>query len=275
MLATAGALAVGWTAVTERPAYDPSRARFRHVILTDVGQVRERNEDLAWGSDELGLFLLADGMGGHPDGNGASRIAIETAVATLTGRDALTDPESRAARMAGAILAANRAIMAASPSTTTPAPTGMGTTLSCLWLDGQVAEVAHVGDSRIYRLRGTVIEQLTRDHTVACELINRGVIQADSEEARQLGHILTQAVGLEQDLHPDTMALELTGDDVYLLCSDGLSDLVEPELMADLLLAAEGDLDLGARSLVEAALAAGGHDNVTVLLVCRQEDACT
>lgn len=254
--------------MTDLNGASPS-VRFQHVLVTDVGQVRERNEDLAWGNDELGIYLLADGMGGHPDGNVASRLAIETAVSLLTGSDNGPTTETRAQRMARAILAANDAIMSASGAPA--AASGMGTTLSCLWLHGSTAHIAHVGDSRIYRVRQGAIEQLTRDHTVANELITRGVLAADAFEARQLGHILTQAVGLEVELRPDLTALDAATGDVYLLCSDGLSDLIAKETMSELIANADGSLKDAADALVAAAMDAGGHDNVTVLLARIEE----
>lgn len=240
--------------------------RAAHAILTDVGNVRERNEDHAGGDAERGLFLLADGMGGHPAGHLASQVAIETAMTFLTEKRIPGRARGRAEKLGQAIQMANHAILSLGQQHREVA--GMGTTLVGMWLGKKKAHFAHVGDSRAYVIRDNEAHILTRDHTVLRELIERGELTEDAPEAAHIGHILTQAVGLEPDITPDIVTLEVKRRDVFLLCSDGLSDLLPPDRIGELLKGQE-DLEASARILVEAALAAGGHDNITVVLARR------
>ena len=239
--------------------------RFPHAILTDVGRVRERNEDLAFVDPQRGIFLLADGMGGHPDGNLAAKIAIETTIHYLTAPGIVGRPRDRGQKLCQAILAANRAILERSGAG--DGGIGMGTTLVCLWLSKRNVHVAHVGDSRIYRLRDGVVEQLTRDHTVVQALLDRGDLAEGAPEIVQLGHILPQAVGLDPAVEPEVQKLALDAGDIFLLCSDGLSDLVPDAAIGATVGASEGDLLAAANALVATALNSGGHDNVTVVLI--------
>lgn len=237
---------------------------FTHAMLTDVGRVRTRNEDLAAAEPKAGIFMLADGMGGHPAGNLAARIAVDSAMHYLVARGVPGRPRGRGEKLRGAILAANRAILETAEVEAGTA--GMGTTLSAVWLGKRHAHVGHVGDSRIYRVRDGKIERLTRDHTVVRELVERGEIEDGSIEAKRMGHILTQAVGLEDLVLPDVNVVQARPGDVFLLCSDGLSDTVDDSVMAELIGGAGGDLQKAASELVQAALDTGGHDNVTVVL---------
>jgi len=211
------------------------------AVLTDVGRVRERNEDLAAADLQKGVYILADGMGGHPDGNLASQIAVDTAMAYVTKKQVPGRPRDRGDKLAAAIVAANRAILERS---TAP----------------------DVGDSRIYRFRDGEIEQLTRDHTVVQALLDRGEIDPDAPEFMQLGHILTQAVGLDPAMTPVVARLPARTGDVYLLCSDGLTDLVRDSAIAAILGAKGADPHAAAEALIAAALSAGGNDNITVIV---------
>ncbi|MEL6544236.1 MAG: protein phosphatase 2C domain-containing protein [Myxococcota bacterium] len=239
--------------------------RALHSILTDVGNVRERNEDHAGGDPERGLFLLADGMGGHPAGHLASQVAIQTAMAFLTEKRVPGRARGRGEKLGQAILAANHQILQLGVEH--QEVQGMGTTLVGMWLGKSKAHFAHVGDSRAYLYREEEAHILTRDHTVLRELVDRGELSPDAPEAAQIGHILTQAVGLEEDIAPDIVTLETQKNDVFLLCSDGLSDLLKPPRIAAILNGVDkNNLDDRAQKLVQAALEAGGHDNITVVL---------
>lgn len=238
----------------------------RHVIVSDVGRVRARNEDLAAADGRRGIYLLADGMGGHPDGNVAAELAVATAMRYITARSLPGRPRNRGEKLAAAIREANRAIVErARPSQAGPAT--MGTTLVCAWLGKRFLHLAHVGDSRAYCIRDSVAQRLTRDHTVVQALIDRGELLPDAPEVAQYGHILTQAVGLSEAVRPEVGRFVPVPGDVYLLCSDGLSDLVPDRAIAAIVTAYEDDIEAAAEALVAAALEAGGHDNVTVLLV--------
>jgi protein phosphatase len=237
-----------------------------HAILTDVGNIRDRNEDLADVDAKRGLYLLADGMGGHPDGNLASRLAIEAAKKYLTAKKVAGRPRTRGAKLEQAIHAANRAILERSTATQDGRP-GMGTTLVLAWLGKQYLDVAHVGDSRLYRVRDGVAECLTRDHTVVRALVERGDLEPDSPEVLQLGHILTQAVGLDPGIEPEVGRFPARQGDLYVLCSDGLSDLVPDSAIGTIVTTLASDLENAAKALIATALNAGGHDNITVIVV--------
>lgn len=230
-------------------------------MLTDVGRVRQRNEDMADVSPKRGIYVLADGMGGHPAGNVASKTAVEALIAHLVGKGGTRD---RPGKLREAVLMANRAVLHLAE--TDPSMHGMGTTVCVLWLSQARAYLAHIGDSRIYVLRDGDFHQITRDHTVVRELIDRGELSEGSIEAQRIGHILTQAVGLELAVEPDLGMMPPKVGDLFVMCSDGLSDTVPDAAIADILKATP-DLDAAAKALVDAALEAGGHDNVTVLLV--------
>lgn len=239
--------------------------RCAHAIVSNLGNIRERNEDLAHGVPEQGLFLLADGMGGHPAGELASKVAITTALAFLTEPRVPGRSRSRVEKLGQSILAANHEILRLGQEH--PEVSGMGTTMVCLWVGGKESHVAHIGDSRAYVMRNGEVTGITRDHTVLRELVDRGEVQLGSPEAQGLGHILTQAVGLEAEIYPDLTTLDAKQGDVYLLCSDGLSDLVPPEEIADCLAGVTAaSLADYAQRLIDAALEAGGHDNITVVL---------
>lgn len=252
------------------PRAKKPRAVITHAILSDVGRVRDRNEDLAFADVRRGILLLADGMGGHPDGNLAAKIAIDTAIHYLTAPGISGRPRARGDKLQEAIKAANHAIL--ERSTASEGAVGMGTTLVCVWLGGRYVHVAHVGDSRVYRIRDGAASRLTRDHTVVQALIDRGDLAEGAPEVLQLGHILTQAVGLDGGLSPEVRRFEWRAGDVFLLCSDGLSDLVPDAAIAAIVGAANGDLNAAAQALVATALNSGGHDNVTVV-VARLEPA--
>jgi serine/threonine protein phosphatase PrpC len=237
------------------------RLRFHHAILTDVGRVRQRNEDMADAAPKKGIYVLADGMGGHPAGNVASKTAVEALIAHLVSKGGTRD---RPTRLRESVLMANRAVL--SLAETDPSMHGMGTTVCVLWLSQARAYLAHIGDSRIYVMRDGEMHQVTRDHTVVRELIERGELAEGSIEAQRIGHILTQAVGLELSVEPDLGMMPPKLGDIFLICSDGLSDTMSDAAMAEIL-KAHTDLDECAKALVNAALEAGGHDNITVLLV--------
>jgi len=235
-------------------------------IKSDVGLVRQRNEDMAAAIPEKGIFLLADGMGGHAAGDLASRVAIETVLAYLTEPKIPGRPRARKDKLLRAVAAANQAVQLAGHYS---GQQGMGTTLVCLWVGTRQVDLVHVGDSRAYRFREGALEQVTSDHTVLRYLLEEGEIELGSPEAKQVGHILTQAIGLEHVLEPEVLRLTYRPGDIFLLCSDGLSDMVNDETIAHIIAETCSNYEEASQALVQAALDAGGVDNVTVVLAGR------
>lgn len=230
---------------------------------TDVGRARARNEDALLQRPGRGVVAVADGMGGHAAGDIASRIAVDVV------DDGTADlPETGLAdHLRETVRAAHEAILRAGRADT--GLRGMGTTLTLLRVDpsGERAVVAHVGDSRAYRLRGARLEQLTRDQTWVQEQVEAGLLSPAQARGHPLSSMLTSALGVEDD-GPEVQLLEIDilPDDLFLLCSDGLTARLDDDEVRRLLLA-HSDLDEAARALVDAANEAGGPDNITVGLV--------
>jgi protein phosphatase len=223
---------------------------------THQGMVRKNNEDSLFPdksgeSDGQAVLMVADGMGGHIAGEVASRLAINAAAS------AELEPDDRVA-------AANRAIR--EEVARQPDLEGMGTTLTLVELEPEgVARVAHVGDSRAYLYRDGELRQLTEDHTVAAEYVALGQISADQADDHPQSHMLTRCLGLTRFVNVDRIDLDLSHGDRLLLCSDGLNSMVPADGIAKAL--TNGTADEAAWKLVEAANKAGGHDNISVIVV--------
>lgn len=243
------------------------------VERTDTGRKRDHNEDCV-GSDAVhGIAALADGMGGHNAGEVASGLAIEGVLRDLPERlevlvetgdaDQAYSPESL---VAGTVLEdSNRAIHDAASNQ--PQYQGMGTTVIVVVFYDDRLTIAHVGDSRVYRLRNGGLEQLTRDHTLLQELVDRGFYTY--EEARQSlnRNIVTRALGVEPEVKVDLQEDVALPGDIYLLCSDGLNDMLDDETIRLTLAEFGANLDAAADRLVEQANEEGGADNISVVLV--------
>jgi protein phosphatase len=229
---------------------------------THVGHVRESNEDNHVILPELGLIVVADGMGGHAGGEVASELVIENVVREIRAIGAF----SRAApalALTAAIRAANDAVRQAGNDR--PALRGMGSTVVGALVIDRVAHVAHAGDSRAYRVRNGKIERLTRDHSLVEEYLreNPGAHEDDLDGVYR--HLVTRAVGAAPSLEVDVNEYECEPGDVILFCSDGLTGPVEDDAIARLVARAP-NLESAASALVQAALDGGGPDNVTVAL---------
>ena len=246
------------------------------AAATDAGQVREQNEDAWTAVPDSGLFAVADGMGGHAAGEVASRLAVAALEELAGGHGAPPGSVSEARRLlAGSIREAGRRIR--EEGREHPGRRGMGTTLTALvLLAGGRGVVAHVGDSRAYRLRGGRLERLTRDHTWVQDQVDRGALSESEARRHPASSVLTRALGTDAGVEPDIGEIAWERGDLYLLCSDGLTAAVpEPELAGALGRALEGapdrdgspELAAAAGALVEEANRRGGPDNVTVLLV--------
>lgn len=243
------------------------------VERTDTGRRRDHNEDCVGSDAAHGIATLADGMGGHNAGEVASGLAIESVLRDLPGclesldaedgTDEAFSPESLATR--AVVEESNRIIH--ETASNQPQYQGMGTTLVVVLFYDDRLTIAHVGDSRVYRLREAQLEQLTRDHTLLQELVDRGFYTA--EEARQSlnRNIVTRALGVEAEVKADLQEDVALPGDIYLLCSDGLNDMLDDETIRLTLEEFGANLDHAAERLVEQANEQGGSDNISVVLV--------
>lgn len=232
----------------------------RAAAVSDVGRRRRSNEDRYGLAPERGLYLVADGMGGHTAGQVASGLAIDTVLESVASGDLHASPSER---LRSAFAAANDRIF--STASAQPELSGMGTTLVALLVKGERAALAHVGDSRAYRVRADRIRQLTDDHSLVGELQRRGEISADAAREHPHRHVLTRALGVRPGVEADLGELALAPGDVFVLCSDGLTQHVRDEEIAKE--AVSTDLDSACRRLVGLANARGGEDNSTVVLI--------
>jgi PPM family protein phosphatase len=228
--------------------------------LSNVGLVRKRNEDV-WGeAPEQGLFVVADGMGGHLGGDVAARLTVNTILAYLK----TVEPEKAMAELPEAIRLANEAVLA--KASTDRSLYGMGATVVVCWeRDGEMV-YAHVGDSRIYLLRGGELRQLTEDHSLVTQLLSSGQISEQEAERFIYKHVITRAIGTRRRILADVDGIGMLPGDIFLLCTDGLTDGVSDDEIRTVL-NTTSDVEVMAQKLVDAALEAGGKDNVTVTLL--------
>ena len=241
---------------------------------TDPGMVRSHNEDSIASDPANGLVVLADGMGGYNAGEVASGMATTVITTEIQQLLAKVQPfqidEETKAPVAGRmireqVLKANTSIYQAARSQ--PQYAGMGTTLVvCLFYDNKMT-VGHLGDSRLYMLREGKLSQVTRDHSLLQEQIDSGIITAEQAKHAQHKNLVTKALGIDPTVEPEVREYATKPGDVYLLCSDGLCDMVDDEDMGMTLQALGGNLKLAAQQLVQMANDNGGKDNVSVILV--------
>ena len=244
------------------------------VLRTDPGIVRGHNEDAVFANPNQGFVILADGMGGYNAGEVASGMAtmllsseMENAFATSPPHELDEESGQRFARrcLLEKIAVANAAIYHSAESQ--PQYAGMGTTLvAALFCDNQLT-VAHIGDSRLYRLRGEEFALLTRDHSFLQEQIDSGVLSVEEARFSQNKNLVTRALGVDPVVEAEIQDYEVQAGDIYLLCSDGLNDMVEDEEIQLTLHMLSANLELAATQLVQMANDNGGRDNVSVILV--------
>ena len=244
------------------------------VSRTDPGMVRSHNEDAVFGSAEHGLVILADGMGGYNAGEVASGMATTHLANSLTAlvpgaklQDIHRETGKRIAHkhLIDEVAAANHSIYQAAQSQAQFA--GMGTTLVMAWFYDNLVTVAHIGDSRLYRLRGEEFQQITRDHSLLQEQIDSGMITPEEAKYSQNKNLVTRAVGVDPEVDAEIHDYDVEPGDIYLLCSDGLNDMVDDEEIALTLQALSANLELAADQLVQMANDNGGKDNISVILV--------
>lgn len=241
---------------------------------SDIGRMRQDNEDSFRAAPDLGLFVLSDGMGGQSSGEVASRVASETVVAHF--REASTNPalplegqqiegiSDVANRLASAVRLANRAVY--KTAQVNAARRGMGATLVAVAVTEERASIAHVGDSRVYRIRNGELELLTQDHSFIAEQVRQGLMSAEDAANSSLQNVLLRAVGVEAEVEVEVNEELFSDDDTLLLCSDGLTKELSDEQIAAAL-ASVDEPEAAADQLVKLANDAGGSDNITVIVL--------
>src|ERR1700742_3406841 len=251
------------------------KGRLRFVGLTDTGKVREHNEDTIAFDADIGLLVLADGMGGYNAGEVASGIAVKTIVNLVreqVEREDMNvqDRDSGLSRptiiLRDAIHRANKIIY--QTARTQPQCEGMGTTVvAALFFDNKIT-IAHVGDSRMYRQRpsGEKIEQVTMDHSLLQELVDRGFYSAEEAQRAANKNYVTRALGVEPNVDVEIQEVPVNKGEVFVLCSDGLSDMVEDEDIHLTINTFSANLDTVAKQLIQLANDNGGRDNVSVVM---------
>lgn len=235
---------------------------------TDRGMVRANNEDTFYLDEKLGLLVVADGMGGHASGETASTLTVNVIRDYFQGPQKIVgdyrDDYSEATnRLNGSIRLANQAVYEAAQSS--PHLKGMGTTIAAVLLTGNKLSIAHIGDSRVYLIRGGNIDQLTDDHSVVNEQVKRSIITKKEADQSEIKNLLTKALGVRAKTEADLDELTVFDDDILLLCTDGLSNMITDEMALEIISSAD-DAAHACDALISAANENGGRDNITVII---------
>ncbi len=240
---------------------------------TDPGKKRKNNEDSFLRDDGLGLYAVADGIGGHEGGEVASRIAMDTLrevmPGLLKGKDVTPpfslslDVEPKISALRYAITQSNKKIL--QTASINPALTGMGTTITAVLLCHGTAFIAHVGDSRAYLLRSGQCDQITNDHSFVAEQIRAGKLTSEQAKTSTYRHIITRAVGIDQEVAVDHASIAVKEDDTLLLCTDGLTEMVDDGEICAILRGSAPEA--AAENLIRRANEQGGVDNITVVVL--------
>ena len=245
--------------------------------LSDIGKKRGRNEDSFLVNQDLRLFLVADGMGGHSGGEFASRFAVNTVEEVIQSMN--TDPEATVIsgvnsdeadfgdRLRYAIQVASQKIY--DQAMFDQELKGMGTTIVAAMVDGNKACIANVGDSRVYLVRGSEIKQLTLDHSLVSEQMRAGIISEDDAKKHRFKNIITRSVGYQEEVEIDITYLDLQLGDILVLCTDGLTNMLDDNEILQIV--KENGIETAARNLIQGANNHGGDDNVTVVLCAATE----
>ena len=241
---------------------------------TDVGSVRDHNEDAIGCEENIALAVLADGMGGHRGGEMASAITVSTVLESISEKvkdikTGETDPETgysaESLVVHDAIVLANTNVHNSSEANAQYR--GMGTTVVVVMFYDNRFTVAHVGDSRLYRLRDNELEQITRDHSLMQELIDRGFYTPEQARNSLNKNLVTRAIGIDDKVQIDVQEDVAMVDDIYLLCSDGVTDMMEDDLIEKAMIENSDDLEKSATEIIRLANEHGGKDNISALLV--------
>jgi protein phosphatase len=256
--------------------------KIRIIGLTDTGMVRSKNEDAIGYDSALGLVVLADGMGGHRGGEIASSMTVDTIIELLQKRlpeitagevDEASGFSMESICIQDAVVSANEQVYKAAEAN--PDHKGMGTTIVVLQFYNNSFSLAHIGDSRCYRLRNNKLEQITKDHSLLQELIDRGFYTPEEARNSMNKNLVTRALGIDPIVMPDIQEDIVLKNDIYLLCSDGLTDLVEDEDMYYTIKEFSANLEEAAKQLITKANQNGGKDNISVMLCRIDEDFST
>jgi len=248
------------------------------IGLTDKGIVRRKNEDSIGFDSALGLVVLADGMGGHRGGEIASSMTVDTIISELQQRlpqidageiDETSGFSKESICIQDAVVTANQLVYRTAEANAEHK--GMGTTIVVLQFYNNSFSLAHIGDSRCYRLRANKFEQITRDHSLLQELIDRGFYTPEEARNSMNKNLVTRALGIDPIVMPDIQEDIVLKNDIYLLCSDGLTDLVEDEDIYLTIMQFSANLEEAAKQLITKANKKGGKDNISVML-CRIDD---
>ncbi len=247
--------------------------RLEVAARTDIGCVRQNNED-AFGCDRArGIYVVCDGMGGQAAGEIASRMAVDAVIQYFREPARSDDAQSRhwihgvsprAQSLNDAVQSANREIYQAAAGS--PSRAGMGSTIVAVLVEDGSFSIAHAGDSRIYLLRAGSIEQLTCDHSLVMEQVRRGLLSREAAQNSEMQNIIIRALGPDQSVEVDVDDLEAQPGDILLLCTDGLTRHLSDETIRDTINAA-ASVEVACDRLIEAARAAGGSDNITCMLL--------
>jgi protein phosphatase len=240
------------------------------AAFTDTGLARDHNEDCIGYDVSSGIAVLADGMGGHQAGEIASRMAVEQVLRQMksrlikqTGRPITSSQMLNL--VSNTISSSNRKIFEASEEISSRH--GMGTTVVAAVVEGSHLYAGHVGDSRLYLLRDSKLRRITKDHSLVQDLIDKGFYTEDEARSASINHVVTRALGTAEVVEVDILEQEAERDDLFLLCSDGLSDMLSDEMIEQILSEADMTLDDKAQGLVARANQNGGKDNVSVILI--------
>ena len=234
---------------------------------TDIGKAREKNQDYYYVSeenDEPKIYILADGMGGYKGGEVASKLATESVKKYIQSNfdSIIKDKESILKLIASAVEYANMVVYEKSKET--QELEGMGTTLEVCLIYNNKAYIGHVGDSRVYRIRNEVIRKLTKDHSYVQQLIEDKKITREEAKTHPKKNMITRALGCTPYVEPDLRARNFEKGDIFILCSDGLTNMVEEKQIYEII---KEDIQNAAERLVDEANQAGGYDNITVIII--------
>ncbi|HJX32409.1 MAG TPA: Stp1/IreP family PP2C-type Ser/Thr phosphatase [Thermodesulfobacteriota bacterium] len=249
---------------------------------SDLGLKRKVNEDSFLADENIGLFMVLDGIGGHLAGEVASKLGLNTIKKNVI-RSIKNKPLADNQNLSREVQILNESLMLANQviyeaANSQPEYFGMGTTVASLLLGRENIAIAHVGDSRIYLIRENSIERLTEDHSLVMEQFKRGIISAQEAEKSEMKNIITRALGAEELLTPTVDELIPFNNDLFLICSDGLTDLVTDDELLEIILKSRHVLDQAAQNLIDKANEKGGKDNITAILVnikCRSRKKLT